>query len=446
MFPKSYVASGDGSNGKCDDDDDSDYSNGSDEDNEDANDLAETGNMSDSDEEGEQIDEHNNYLEEVREERAQYSRDTPWLDDDYGGEEFVHTTTKDDDMSIDDWDNASIVDTHWLPRGGKPIDGAPKGWTPPAPPDDFRYIAPKKTPTIENIDNPGRWNLWSFAPRFNKKKEYTGHYTPGGAQVVPVGQDGRRCINEWEFHYQGWTPDSFDAKTYVRTDAKKGNLKPSSRRGALDAALLKRHGMSAERMDDPMFFLQLLLPISDPKESGIDEDDRVPYFTHITMCTNGYSGYEGGGSDSYGHSFNRVTETEMVHWTAVPIRHGAYDGKAGTIHARWDSSDPRYDRFIDGSITKTRWLSIKRFFKLNNNTIEVTDKSHEEYNPCNKYDHIYRCLVHNINYFTLRADLDCTADETTWGFGGFSGECGQRLINKPVSKGGQVVMMFAINR
>ena len=32
-----------------------------------------------------------------------------------------------------------------------------------------------------------------------------------------------------------------------------------------------------------------------------------------------------------------------------------------------------------------------------------------------------------------------------WGFGGYSGECSRHLINKPVSKGGQVVMYFDIN-
>jgi len=36
---------------------------------------------------------------------------------------------------------------------------------------------------------------------------------------------------------------------------------------------------------------------------------------------------------------------------------------------------------------------------------------------------------------TKKADLDATVDESTWGFGGYSGECGSRLINKPVSRG-----------
>jgi hypothetical protein len=40
-----------------------------------------------------------------------------------------------------------------------------------------------------------------------------------------------------------------------------------------------------------------------------------------------------------------------------------------------------------------------------------------------------------MNYVMGRADLDCTIDKTTWGFSGYSGEAGGRLMNKPVSKG-----------
>jgi hypothetical protein len=43
--------------------------------------------------------------------------------------------------------------------------------------------------------------------------------------------------------------------------------------------------------------------------------------------------------------------------------------------------------------------------------------------------------MHNMNYITAKADLDCTVDETTWGFSSYLGNAGGRLINKPVSKG-----------
>ena len=40
-----------------------------------------------------------------------------------------------------------------------------------------------------------------------------------------------------------------------------------------------------------------------------------------------------------------------------------------------------------------------------------------------------------MNNVTKRGDMDVTLDESTWGFGGYSGECGGRLINKPVARG-----------
>jgi len=78
---------------------------------------------------------------------------------------------------------------------------------------------------------------------------------------------------------------------------------------------------------------------------------------------------------------------------------------------------------------------IKHFFKLNNNLMESKKKGDDGYDPCAKYDLIYKVLIHNMNYVTRRADLDATIDESTWGFGGFAGDCGRRLLNKPVSRG-----------
>jgi len=57
---------------------------------------------------------------------------------------------------------------------------------------------------------------------------------------------------------------------------------------------------------DPLFFLQLLLTICDPKRSGIEDDDRMPFFMHAHMCTNVYALGEkslGGGT---GHKFSNV--------------------------------------------------------------------------------------------------------------------------------------------
>jgi hypothetical protein len=45
---------------------------------------------------------------------------------------------------------------------------------------------------------------------------------------------------------------------------------------------------------------------------------------------------------------------------------------------------------------------------------------------------IYKVLVHNMNYVSKSADLDAAVDESTWEFGGYSGNCGQQLKKKPV--------------
>ena len=315
------------------------------------------------------------------------------------------------------------------------LPGSPDGWSPPGPPDGWVYNPPDGSPKEEDIDNPANWNLYSFSPKINAStKKYEGHFTPAGAKVVPTTPDGSREIGGWTFHYNGWKADEFDKATFVRDDASHGNLKPESRKGRLDVDILKKHGLNATRMkDDPLFFYQMLFPIADPKHSTIDGDGRMPYFSMASVCTNVYAAASGAGS-GVGHDWVGVTAPELVKWTACPIRNGALDGKPATLTARWKRDDPRYDSYTAENISQTRFKMIKRFFKMNNNLMDAK-KGDAGYNPCSKYDFIYKVLIHNMNYVTQFADLDATIDESTWGFGGFSGECGGRLINKPVSRG-----------
>jgi hypothetical protein len=246
------------------------------EDNDDHNSDSD-GNGSDSDgNAGEEIDQHNNYLKEVRAEQNEHYLD--YVDSDDEGEEFQLEEDADDDLS-----------RLWMPRGGRPIEGAPQGWAPPfgAPPG-WSYVPKYDGPSIEEIDNPGKWNLWSFTESFDKKHRYIAHTTPAGARVVPANDAGERIINGWHFHYNGWKPDTFDEGTYARTGAAKGNMKPTSRRGILDIDRLKAHGLTKEiAWNDPMFFWQLLFPIADPSVSGVANDTRIPYISHATACTNG---------------------------------------------------------------------------------------------------------------------------------------------------------------
>ena len=135
-----------------------------------------------------------------------------------------------------------------------------------------------------------------------------------------------------------------------------------------------------------------------------------------------------------GHEWQPCSVKEMVKWTAIPIKHGAWEGRPGTLKYRWAQNDARCDSDIMNCMTEHRWLQIKRYFKLNCN-YEEAKRGTEAYDPCAKFDYIFRCLIHNMNYCTANADLDQTIDESTWGFAGYSGEAGGRLKNKPVKKG-----------
>ena len=354
--------------------------------------------------------------------------------DDDGSEAEIHdsgTVFESDEPTIDDLYGVELIPGQ--DDGG--ILGAPEGWIPPGPPDGWSYQPKNGAPSEDEVDNPGNWNLFSFAPRHAQStKRYEGHFTPANAKVVQPDSSGNRKVKDWTFYYRGWTAGDFEKSTFARGNAERANLKPSDRKGSLDADVLRKHGLSADRMQhDPLFFYQLLFPFCDPTKSEIENDNRMPYFTLASICTNVYAAAQGGGS-GIGHDWRSVNVAELVHWTGVPIRNGALDGKPATLNARWNAKDARYDQCIDDSISKSRWKQLKRYFKLNNN-LQDKRKGEIGYDPCTKYDLVYKALIHNMNYVTKTADLDGTIDESTWGFGGYMADCGGRLINKPVSRG-----------
>lgn len=163
------------------------------------------------------------------------------------------------------------------------------------------------------------------------------------------------------------------------------------------------------------------------------------------MFTNVYAATSGAGA-GVGHVWETVSAPEMVKWTACPIRNGAMDGRPSTLPSRWSKDDARFDPFVYDTMSYSRWKLIKRFFKLNNNLTDVKKKGDDGYDPCRKYDFIYKVLIHNMNYVSKLADADATVDESTWGFGGYSGDCGQRLKNKPVSRGKCIVSLLLTNK
>jgi hypothetical protein len=175
----------------------------------------------------------------------------------------------------------------------------------------------------------------------------------------------------------------------------------------------------------------MIFPITASEK--VKGDNRMPFFSMMTWFTHIYAAEKGAGM-GFGHNWVPHSVTEMIRWTAIPIRHGALDGKPGSLSSRWKQSDPRYDDIIAKAMTYSRFLQLKRYMKLNNNSSEPA-RGTPDYNPCSKYDLIFKVLVHNMNYCTLTADLDPTMDESTWGFGGYMGEAGWRLMNKPFPKG-----------
>lgn len=324
------------------------------------------------------------------------------------------------------------------------IRGSPNSWFLPAPPPGWSGYTPKHDAPLafEDVDNPAGWSDFTFTPMYDKGK-YLGHSTPNGAQVVPENKNGERVVDGYTFHYRGYMPDAFDVATYNRTGAKYGDLKPDSRKGKLDESVLREHGLTEERIinDDALFFLQMLLPICDPKKSGIEGNDRMPFYSVLRPHSNTYVFGEKGWGGGYGHTHPPTNEAELVNFSGVPLRHGARGGNPATLHTRWMQGDPDFDKLIANNVAATRFRQLKSILKLNNN-LASPKVGEDNYDPACKYDWIYKAVCHNMNYCTESADMDAAADETTWGFGGYSGDCGGRVKGKPGKAKGESRKIF----
>jgi hypothetical protein len=352
--------------------------------------------------------------------------------------ERVATAVEDDgDVAVDDC-QSNFVEL----RKDLSMPGVPENWVRAVP-----KLNKGEPATFEEIDNPGRWCSFTFRPEFaSSGGAYTKHTLSTGATPVGKGPDGKRSRGPWEFHYQGFKGDS---NRSFRDGSSRENLFPPTRKGQLDAQLLKIMGLTEERMKtgDALFFYQLLLPICDPKRSGIRGDARKPFYSEVERFSNIYA-FSIGLGGSYGHTFKTITLDELVHYDGVVVRDGVRGGSNGAVHRRWmDCAD--HDDEIDQSMRHGRWLQIKRVIKLCNND-GVPKRGQEGYDPAYKYDMLWNILFANINSITKHAELDLCGDETTWGHGGF-GEAGSglvgRIMGKPgISKGGQIVMISDVNR
>lgn len=350
------------------------------------------------------------------------------------------------------------------------LPGAPAGWNPPTSPMDWEPSVEKHgQPSFAQVDNPGKWSQFTFRPQFTgtlKKGDikYSHHSLPTGATPVPLDENGKRCVAGWDFHYQGWSRESDSTASPIpsfRSGATRDNMFPECRKGSLDGELLSRLGLTADRMiekdgaPDALFFYQLLLPIhhiGDKKVTTVENDPRKPFYTKAAIWSNMYAAGElkilGSG---YGHQFQSVEPPELLQWDGSVVMDGVLGGSQGAILRRFDTrpGNSQYHELMAKTFTKSRWLELKRVYKLCNN-LTAMKRGTDGYNPAYKYDFLFETLIHNVNAITLDAGLDLCGDETTFGFNGW-GEAGTGLLglimNKPgITRGGQVVMVVDADR
>jgi hypothetical protein len=182
---------------------------------------------------------------------------------------------------------------------------------------------------------------------------------------VPVPLlEGERKLGDWCFHYEGWESSNNSFRKHVTHD----NMFHKEQKGSLDADKLRAFGLTKACIKDcdVLLFYHLLFPIGDPERSGVERDKQMLFYTGITSFTNLYGASEFGMAGTYGHKFKPASLEEMVHFDGIVHHHGVRGGGPG-IHLRWDPTNSDYDDGIYNAMLYTRFLQIKRIYKLNNN-------------------------------------------------------------------------------
>jgi hypothetical protein len=112
-----------------------------------------------------------------------------------------------------------------------------------------------------------------------------------------------------------------------------------------------------------LLLLAAAFPICDPKRSGIEEDPRLPFHSEVENWTQKYAASQGL-MGAYGYLFKPVMSSDLVHFDMAVFQDGVLGGMAGAIYRRWSKDDSAYDPEICAAMSHTRWLQIKRTYKL----------------------------------------------------------------------------------
>jgi len=130
---------------------------------------------------------------------------------------------------------------------------------------------------------------------------------------------------------------------------------------------------------------------------------------------------------------------------------GVLGGSKGAFLRRFDTriGNCVYNKEIASTFTKTRWLEIKRCYKLCNN-LTAKKKGDANYEPAYKFNYIWDVICHNTNTISLFAESDLCFNETSYAFNGW-GEAGTGLIGlvlgKPnITRGGQLCLLSDVHR
>ena len=216
---------------------------------------------------------------------------------------------------------------------------------------------------------------------------------------------------------------------------------PTDRKGRLDKDLLKKMGLTKERMQngDALFFYQLLFPICNPKRSGIEGDPRQPYYLPRSQFTNSYAIDVKQRNGIYNNIFPHTHPEEQVNWDGIVARN--VNDYIGDCYVKENQNT--YDSVIADTMYFRRWLDIKSCLKLCDFRSE-TKRGDANYDPTQKYRLPWDVLVYNLNQFVEVADKDLTGDESSWPSEAYSDMHGL-VPNKPgMSKGGALIVKCQI--